>query len=139
MPYLPKCSAFAQSYMEPDYHLPHKYGQTYIVLMIRDPENIFAYWEIAEDAINEIKESKLAIRLSWADHKEIIIINDYAHSRYISVKNWGIPLFGELGQILADGTFITLAVSNKLEFNFSPNIDHNLQRTLEEWQPGVSS
>ncbi|NLT94635.1 MAG: DUF4912 domain-containing protein [Clostridia bacterium] len=135
------CGVFTQSYMEPDYQLPPKYRQTYIFLMIRDPENIFAYWEIAEDTLNKIKGSQLAIRLTWADHQEIIIINDQAQSWYISVKNRGIPIYGELGYISADGTFITLAVSNKLGFAFSPHatLSYNLQSTLDRWQPGVSS
>jgi len=146
-------STLVPDHMEPDYHLPHKYGETFIVLMIRDPQNIFAYWEVAEKTINEItakygehklKDSKLAIRLSWPEHQEIITVNDYAESWYISLENRGIPLFGELGKILADNTFITLAISNHLPnllpFNFfSDNPDKNLQRTFDKWQPGVSS
>ncbi|KJS80050.1 MAG: hypothetical protein JM58_19260 [Peptococcaceae bacterium BICA1-8] len=132
-------------HMEPDYYLPNKYGETFIVLMIRDPQNIFAYWEVAESSVNEIVDSSLAIRLSWPDYKEIITINDHAESWYISVGNRGIPLFGELGIVLADNTFITLAVSNRLQsylsFNYlsNNNLDNPLQRTLNSWQPGVSS
>lgn len=125
--------------IEPDYHLPQKYGETFIVLMIRDPENIFAYWEVTEKSINE---PPLAIRLSWTNLKKIITIFDCAESWYISVKDQGFPLFGELGRILADGTFITLAVSNRLDnYLVSPHngLNNNLYGILAKWQPGVSS
>ncbi|KJS22016.1 MAG: hypothetical protein VR72_07980 [Clostridiaceae bacterium BRH_c20a] len=151
---LQECPTFTQDHWEPDYGLPDKYGETFIVLMIRDPQNIFAYWEVTEKKVNEIvaeygednlKGSNLAVRLSWPDHKEIIVVNDHTESWYFSLGNWGIPLFGELGRILADNTFITLAVSNRLNSYISLNflskksLDNTLQRTLDKWQPGVSS
>ncbi|MFZ7102789.1 MAG: DUF4912 domain-containing protein [Peptococcaceae bacterium] len=145
--------AFKQDYIEPGYRLPVKYGETFIVLMIRDPQNIFAYWEVAEHTLNSFTEeygynnlltSKLAIRLSWANHQQIITVNDNTESWYIFLEE-GIPLFGELGRILADNTFVSFAKSNYLNdhFVFNDLPDHrladHLQKTLDKWQPGISS
>lgn len=143
MSHLPECLAFVKDHIEPDYHLSNKYGETFIVLMIPDPQNIFAYWEVTEERISEIKaeygqtqieNSQFAIRLNWPDHQKIIKINDDSDSWYISVKDWGIPLYGELGRILADGTFIILAVSNRL-----PHLNKISRANLKKWLPGISS
>lgn len=143
MSHLPESLAFVKEHIEPDYHLSHKYGKTFIVLMIQNPENIFAYWEVTKKAINEIKakygqtpvdNSPLAIRLNWLDHQEIININDTTDNWYISVKDWGTPLFGELGCILPNGTFIVLAVSNRL-----PHMNKISWASLKKCLPGTSS
>ncbi|MFZ5945206.1 MAG: DUF4912 domain-containing protein [Bacillota bacterium] len=141
----------AQDYMEPDYYLPEKYEETFIVLMIRDPQNVFAYWEVAKKTTDEmigkygeenIKTSKIAIRLTWPNNStETIITNNHARSWYISVADKGLPSFGELGLILADNTFITLARSNYLGNYFSPyHLENSLQGiTLNKWHSGISS
>lgn len=154
MSQLPGTSTFVQTYFEPDYQLPLNYQETYIVLMIRDPHCIFAYWEISSGTKenfdlkygkNSWENSKLALRLFWSDTEIIMELKDTATNWYIHLENRGIPINGELGRLLPDNTFIPLAVSNYL-FNFNLKTTHELkpghellEKTFTNWDPGITS
>lgn len=156
MSQLPEIPTVPPEYLEPDYQLPDKYAETYIVLMIRDPQHIFTYWEIAEETMknfiqdfgpNSWEETRLSLRLSWPNFQQIMEINERATNWHIYLGEKGIPIQGELGRLLADNTFITLAISNCLA-NFklcaSLNIrklkdNQLLQQTFDSWEPGISS
>lgn len=40
---------------QPSRDVPHEYGDTKLVLMIRDPEWVYAYWEISDDTRNALE------------------------------------------------------------------------------------
>lgn len=139
---------------EPEYFLPKSYNDTYIVLMIRDPQWIYAYWEVSEDTAeffcrkfgrDNWENSCLALRLFWKDFHKTFKLKDEADNWYVYLGNKGIPRYGELGRILADGSFITLAVSNDLsEFGVKPSYypgaaRHQLiKEILNSWKHNIS-
>lgn len=109
---------------------PDNYGDNRIVLMVRDPEWLFAYWEIQKDAMDSVlnmlgnmaHSAKLALRVY--DVTDIIFDGNNAHKYYdIEVtggaRNWYIHV-GEpdrsfcvdIGFLAPDGTFHTLCRSN---------------------------
>jgi len=141
-------------YLEPDYVLPVSYQETYIVLMIRDPQCIYAYWEISQYTTNNFtqnfgpgswKNSRLALRLNWNNFQQIIELKGTSNNWYIHTEDKGIPLYGELGRILPDNTFIPLAISNYLpmlkinRIKPYPKQSKLLQETLNKWEPGIFS
>ena len=120
-----------QGYVDRGGPLPDTYGDTLIVLLPRDPQWIFAYWEISdrtkEDVskkygANILQRSKPAIRVydvtnvnfngSNANRSFDIFITPEAKNWYIYV---GMPkrnYCADLGLLVDDGVFITLARSN---------------------------
>ena len=110
--------------------LPDGYGDNRIVLMVRDPLWIFAYWEIRKDVLNGVlntlgplaHRSKAVIRLY--DVTDIIFNGNNAHRHFdtdvtLESKNWylyvGLPdrvFCAEIGILTANGTFRILARSN---------------------------
>lgn len=110
--------------------LPDDYGDNRIVLMVRDTEWLFAYWEIQkgvmDSALNTLGDmahgAKIAVRIY--DVTDIIFDGSNAHKRYdIEVtggaRNWYIHV-GEpdrsfcvdIGLLTSQGSFLTLARSN---------------------------
>lgn len=112
--------------------LPQRYGRDIIVLQVRDPKCLHAYWELqeatAEKAKRQLKEklegSRLILRVY--DISQIIFngsnahsffdleINGFLGSWYIEVgpgRSWCV----ELGLRLSDGRFIKLLRSNTVD------------------------
>jgi len=110
--------------------LPYGYGIDRIVLQVRDPWWIHAYWEVRGETFqrlhNEFKEdfSKARRVLRVYDVSHIIFDGSNAHSFfdvYINehATNWYIDTAGpgrswcvDLGLVLPDGRFITIVRSN---------------------------
>ncbi len=124
-------SSNEQGYIDRGGPLPDGYGDTLIVLLPRDPQWIFAYWEISEKTRNEItqkygsnifQKAKAAIRVYDVTN---INFNGNNANRSFDIfitpesKNWyiyvGMPkrsYCADLGLLADDGVFITLARSN---------------------------
>ncbi|MDD5132524.1 MAG: DUF4912 domain-containing protein [bacterium] len=120
-----------QGYIDRGGPLPDGYGDTLIVLLPRDPQWIFAYWEISEKTRNEItqkyganifQKAKPAIRVYDVTN---VNFNGQNANRSFDIfitpesKNWyiyvGMPkrsYCADLGLLVDDGVFITLARSN---------------------------
>lgn len=120
-----------QGYIDRGGPLPDGYGDTLIVLLPRDPQWIFAYWEISDKTRNEItqkyganifQKAKAAIRVYDVTH---VNFNGQNANRSFDIfitpesKNWyiyvGMPkrsYCADLGLLVDDGVFITLARSN---------------------------
>lgn len=116
--------------------LPWGYDDNKITIMARDPEWIYAYWDISEERRNSLRhtygpgwDNSLPVLRVYdvtgisyfngfnANHHYDTVINDYAGSWYIHV---GVPnrtYCIDLGRILSDGTYIVVARSN---FTFTP-------------------
>jgi hypothetical protein len=105
--------------------LPLEYGDTKIVLMSRDPEWVFAYWEINADSrkkfglvkgrhnkpltlrVHELKGGK---SLGYFD----VTVNDYTSSWYLKIPNTSSSYRVDLGLVQDGGKFDTIAASNVL-------------------------
>jgi uncharacterized protein len=120
-----------QGYVDRGGPLPDTYGDTLIVLLPRDPQWIFAYWEISDGTKEDLKKkyggnifqkSKPAIRVydvtnvnfngNNANRSFDIFVTPEAKNWYIYV---GMPkrnYCADLGLLVDDGVFITLARSN---------------------------
>lgn len=111
--------------------LPLNYNETIITLMARDPETVYAYWEVSEERKNNLKQtygskwdnSTLVIRLydvtgldyfngnnanSYFDE----VINDHADNWYMHIGAPDRILCADLGRKLDDDTFVTIVRSN---------------------------
>ncbi|MFH0807357.1 MAG: DUF4912 domain-containing protein [Elusimicrobiota bacterium] len=107
--------------------LPKNYDDTKIVLLPRDPFWAYAYWEISTDTRRELNNKygttvKFAIRVydvtdinfdGKNSHKAFdIIVGEAAENWYINMPDVNRSWCVDLGLILADGRFITIARSN---------------------------
>lgn len=116
--------------------LPWGYGDNKIAIMARDPEWIYAYWEISAEKLNterKLHGSRWAGSLSVLRVYDVtgindfdgynansyydVIINDFAGSWYLNVGTPDRLYCVDLGRILSDGIFTVLARSN---YTFTP-------------------
>lgn len=143
--YPPKMPPKIQRVMPQD--LPFQYGQDKIVLQVRDPWWIHAYWEVGsntwERLKNELKDEFYPARrvLRTYDVSHIVFDGKNAHrffDIYISeqANNWYIDTAGpgrswcvDLGLLLPNGKFITIARSNTV---YTP-LEGPSWLTDEEW------
>lgn len=110
--------------------LPQQYGQDKIVLQVRDPWWIHAYWEVTPGTLDRLKDErkdefyKAKRTLRIYDISQIMFDGKNAH-RYFDIQlnehvnNWYIDTAGpsrswcvDLGLLFADGRFITIVRSN---------------------------
>jgi hypothetical protein len=127
--------------------LPSSYNQDRIVLQVRDPHWLHAYWELIPQTIEGLKNrlggdfyrSKKVLRVydvsnvlfngSNANRFFDIIINDFANSWYIDTAGPGRSWCVDLGLMLPDGRFITILRSNVV----ATPLDGPSWITDEEW------
>ena len=128
--------------------LPWGYGDCRIVLQVRDPWWVHAYWEINEHAIQKLKrelgehifsDAKKVLRVYDVSHIIFdganahrswdIEIGEHANNWYIDTASPGRSWCVDVGLHLPDGRFITLARSNTV---YSP-LDGPSWITDEEW------
>lgn len=104
---------------------PQNYGKNQLVLLVRDPEWLYAYWEITATVQSEFSrqfgelwnESQAMLRvydITGGDQKQFIDINiqDYSNSWYLHVGKPNHTFFVDLGRLLPDGRFYCIARSN---------------------------
>ena len=110
--------------------LPCGYDHDKIVLQVRDPWWIHAYWEVRGQTLDGLKTSlgdefyraKRALRVydvshiifdgKNAHHFFDIQVNEYSNNWYIDTGGPGRSWCVDLGLILADGKFVTIVRSN---------------------------
>lgn len=108
---------------EKGYYLPLGYNDNKIVLLVRDPLCLFAYWEISNDKkqnfINQFGQdswnnSKPVIKLTNKNNGIVkyIEINDFANNWYIEVEQANCMYSAEIGRMVDNNSFISLAASN---------------------------
>lgn len=128
--YYPRPSAYMPPRQWEREELPSAYGETRIVVMVRDPHWLFAYWEITDARRMDIEREA---RAGWGDLRKVLRVYDVtdiefngtnAH-KYFDIDitsetgNWYIRV-GEasrswcvdLGVVTSDGRFIVVARSN---------------------------
>lgn len=127
--------------------LPKSYGKDKIILQVRDPWWLYAYWEVQEATWQKLRQelgeafykSRRTLRVydvsqinfngSNAHRFFDIHINEYAQSWYIDTQGPGRSWCVDLGIILPDGRFITIVRSNTV----STPLDGPSWVTDEEW------
>lgn len=110
--------------------LPQQYGQDKIVLQVRDPWWIHAYWEVTPGTFDRLKDElkdefyKARRILRVYDISYIIFdgknahrafdiqLNEHTHNWYIDTAGPGRSWCVDLGLLLANGRFITIVHSN---------------------------
>lgn len=105
------------------YELPAGYGDNRVVLMIKDPHWIFAYWDI-DPAVSDLFRSDfgndiwdrsapfLKIRNITKNEESYIRINEFSKSWYISVPELDCLYTVEVGRKVGERFFVCLAESN---------------------------
>lgn len=110
-------------------NIPHHYGDTKIVLMVRDPWTMFSYWEISPAFEENIKgiiaergltPLKSVLRIYEANSKEENVshefeLKDWADSWYIHLDTAGKEWVADIGIMCTDGEFFRLARSNSVK------------------------
>lgn len=105
------------------YQLPMGYDEDRVVLLARDPHCLYAYWEISnsrKDAfINEFghelwKKSIPVLKVTNMSKNNVfnVKVNDHSRSWYIQVEDSNCMYTAELGRMVSDRFFISLANSN---------------------------
>ena len=128
--------------------LPYQYDRDRIVLQVRDPWWIHAYWEVSNATLerlrNELKDefynrAKRVLRVYDVSHIVFngqnahrffdIQINEYTNNWYIDTGGAGRSWCVDLGLLLAGGRFITVVRSNTV---YTP-LEGPSWITDEEW------
>jgi len=107
--------------------LPDGYGTTEAILLPRDPNWMFIYWEITENSIQEasrvhgpdlFEKSRQVIRVHQAaspdgggKYSDIPVMHN-AKNWYVNVPESGSTCFCEVGLVLPDGAFVSLVKTN---------------------------
>jgi hypothetical protein len=123
------------------YSLPQRYGTDRLVLMARDPQWVYAYWEMTHERYRQAMEkhvaewglSRPALRLydvtpglSGGDHLDVVV-GENAGDWYIHVDRPRHTLVAELGRLYPGG-FVPLLRSNPVTL---PPRDYSMEAALE--------
>jgi len=127
--------------------LPYQYDQDKIILQVRDPWWVHAYWEIRQATLERLKgeledgfyRAKRMLRVYDVSHIIFngsnahrffdIQINEQANNWYIETAGAGRSWCVDLGLLLPDGRFITIIRSNTI----TTPIEGPSWITDEEW------
>jgi len=127
--------------------LPSQYGVDKMVLMVRDPWWLYAYWELKNSTVERLKselkdefyKAKRILRVydvtnvifngANANRFFDIQVHEFANNWYIDAAGPGIFWCLDFGLMLSDGRFITILRSNVAQ---SP-LDGPSWITDEEW------
>ena len=109
---------------EHQYELPGGYGEDRLVLLVRDPHWMFAYWELTLANIENLRQSlngkfadkNLTLRMFVNNDREFYDINVYSAgirgNWYINVGKPDTSYFAQVGYQGLDGRFYPLVTSN---------------------------
>lgn len=118
-----------RSIEDADAELPLEYGDTKVVLLTRDPEWIFVYWEISASTRKKFgldrgnHRKALALRLfelrdgadiNAAEKHYDVPVNDYTSSWYLRVPVANANFRVQLGTFKDGGEFLPIATSNEI-------------------------
>lgn len=113
-------------FKEPDYYLPPTYDMSRLVLLVKDPHWLFAYWEISEKTrqqfnqemgdVNAWLKTAPALRVNEICHGQTVCcydipIHDEAFNWYIKVGKPNTSFMVEIGRVV-HGSFFSLLKSN---------------------------
>lgn len=100
--------------------LPEGYGQDRIVLLPRDPEWLYAYWDIRNETKDQARRQggvNLAVRLYELDESRLEPmtehwVQEYSRAWYLSVPSPGQTYVAEIGYRNGDGGWCPMLRSN---------------------------
>ncbi|MGE5485031.1 MAG: DUF4912 domain-containing protein [Ignavibacteriales bacterium] len=135
------------SVYEPEYAVPSRYGDNAVVLMVRDPEWLYAYWEVQPEEVQheaqrrgvDLSGSSPVLRLydvtaapdgRGAPFRDIVL-TEYADRWYVSAMTPSHEYYAEIGRITRSGRFIAFARSNRV---MTPPVGVSTI-TSPEWPP----
>lgn len=129
-----------QKFEKHEFEFPSGYGDNKIILMVRDPYWAYAYWEISQAKLNEIKDqlgkevcskSKECLRVYNTDNWQSfdIEVTGGAKNWYIKVPACNASYCVEVGFITPDGRFVAAARSNTVTMP----LDRMSDVVDEEW------
>ncbi|MEK6732605.1 MAG: DUF4912 domain-containing protein [Candidatus Omnitrophota bacterium] len=113
-----------------EYELPSYGSASRITLIAKDPFWIYAYWEIADSSVEDVRrklggsldETRFVVRMydvtcrdfngSNANHWFDIEVGRYSTNWYISLWNDNVSYVGEIGIVHNSGRFFPMARSN---------------------------
>ncbi|MDP2921646.1 MAG: DUF4912 domain-containing protein [Candidatus Omnitrophota bacterium] len=144
-----------------EYELPIYNATTRITLIAKDPFWIYAYWEIADSSIEDVKRqlgdnldgARFVVRMYDVTYKDFngfnanhwfdIEVGRHSNNWYISIWNDNASYLGEIGIVHHSGRFFSMARSNFVHTprSGSSNRFEEIWMDLaqEEKSPGVSS
>lgn len=106
-----------------EHPLPWSYSQTRLVLLVRDPYWLFAYWEVTGEVL-ALAEDTVG-RQAWLEARPVLRVYDATSGSHYDLavdegaRNWHLNVgqpdrtwYAELGRITATGRFVMLARSN---------------------------
>lgn len=119
-------------------NLPQSYGDTKIVLLIRDPIWIFAYWEVSD---YKKYEFELNYGIKWSDTDSALkvvnltennfyyinVFNEFIDNWHLEVGRAKTTLYLELGRILPNNSFVSLCRSNTVTTPSNAISDNNCE------------
>lgn len=111
--------------LETGYYLPLNYNDNKIVLLVRDPYRLFAYWEISnekrESFINQFGQdawnrSKPVLKVTNVTNSEVyfVDIDEFANNWYLEVNQPNCYFTAEIGRLFNSEHFVTFASSNSI-------------------------
>lgn len=128
------------------YELPSRYGTDRLILMARDPNWLYAYWEVTHQTYAEMRErhlrewhlSRPVLRLSDVtpgvpqEQKHLdVYITEEADNWYVHVGRPRHTLFAEIGRLFPHSVFVPFMRSNSV--TLPP--DSVSGEISEEWAP----
>ncbi len=127
------------------YTLPQLYGKNRLVLMARDPNWVYAYWEVTHERYKEMYEkhvhnwglSRPVLRLrditpGISEAQQIdVFLNEEADNWYLNVGRPRHTIVAELGRLFPENIFQSLVKSNQVTL---PANDLSEEICLE-WAP----
>lgn len=137
-----------ESWKDPAWDLPESYGDNRLVLIARDPQWVFCYWDIdaerREEGIRALGKNPGQARwnlrvygVSPSSSGEKIIAGDVeidfsSGKSYLELSPSGASFQVELGLMDDEGNFVPIAVSNLIDL--PP--DKPSESVDEQWMPG---
>ncbi len=117
----------------PGYGFPTKYNDNYLVLLVRDPHCIFAYWEFSDEQMDLVAKEfscpwgEVPLMIRVYDLTGLNFSGDNAHSYfdipihplannyYVKEVSANHSYCIDLGVVTPDGRFVTLLRSNVVQ------------------------
>ena len=134
--------------------LPQRYDRTFLNIMLKDPYCIYAYWEIAEKDVEEVRKKNpgrdqgSARRILRVYDVSLIDFNGFNANGFFDIEigafssNWYINLWcdnisylGEIGLLFSDGCFAPLARSGAVHVplaGYSPRAEQIWMKVTDE-------
>lgn len=143
----PSAVVAQQPFREMPSELPAQYGEDKITLLVRDPQWVYAYWEITPQTFDRVRKqlgdefnhAKMALRVYDVSNIDFngsnahvsfdLSINAYTNNWYIETGTPGKSFCIDVGYLLPKGKFITMVRSNAVRMP----IEGPSGITDEEW------